>query len=417
VKRNPFRAGPAIGSLLRAAALGAMVLAAFPAAALAQKATAREEVGKPVEAAELLLKQKKYQDALARLRQADAIANKTPYETYLIAATRAAVDLESGNYPSAIEALETALSTGTLPPNEALKRIETLVQLNYQVKNYAKVALYAARYYDGGGKGPQPRILMAQAYFLSGDAANAAKTSLEAVQADAAGGRPPDESMLQILAAARYQLGDSAGYADALTRLLAIDPKKEYWASVLTAIRKAPGFSGRLELDIDRLAAATGALGGADKYMAAAELALEMGQSGTAKFLLDQGYAAGILGTGPEAPRQQRLTAMASRQSDDDLKALPRLAQDAEAAAGGSALVKLGEAYASFGRGSDAIAAFQKGIEKGGLRYPDDAKLHLGLAYLAAGDVDKAKEALNSVAGVDGAQALAQLWLIEAGVK
>ena len=335
----------------------------------------------------------------------------------MIEATRAAVDLESGDYSGAIKALEAVLSTTTLPPSEASKRVETLVQLNYQVKDYAKVALYGGRYYEGGGKDPQPRALMAQAYFLSGDLTNAAKISLEVVQSDAAAGRPPDEAMLQILAAAQYKLGDAAGYAEAMTRLVAVDPKKENWASVLAAIRRAPGFSGRLELDVDRLAAATGTLGGADKYMAAAELALEMGQSGTAKAFLDKGYATGILGNGPAALREQRLAAMASQQAGDDVKSLPQLAKDAEAAPDGSASVRLGEAYTSFGRYSDAIAAFQKAIQKGGIKYPDDAKLHLGLAYLEAGDTERATQTLNSVAAADGAQALARLWLIERGVK
>ena len=65
----------------------------------------------------------------------------------------------------------------------------------------------------------------------------------------------------------------------------------------------------------------------------------------------------------------------------------------------------------------EALIAFQKGIENGSLKYPEDAKLHLGLAYLQAGDLEKAKQTLNSVAGADGSQALARLWLVEAGVK
>jgi tetratricopeptide (TPR) repeat protein len=425
VRQIPFRAGhaggPVFGPLVLAAMLGlaggSVVPAIFAATALAQKATAREQVGKPVEAAELLLKQKKYKDALAKLHQADAVAGKTPYEVYLIAATRAAIDLEAGDDSGAIEALEAALATGILPPADALKRVETLGQLNYQAKNYAKAAEYGGRYYSGGGKDPQPRILMAQAYFLMGDAANAAKTSLEAVRADEVAGRPPSEPTLQMLAAAQYKLGDAAGYAGTLTRLVAIDPKKEYWAGVLTAIQKAPGFSGRFALDIARLSAAADTLEKPDQYMAAAELALQMAQSGTAKSLLDKGYAAGVLGTGPAAPRQQRLAAMASRQVEDDVKTLPQLAKDAEAAPDGPASVKLGEAYASFDRYGEAIAAFQKALQKGGLKYPDDAKLHLGLAYLKAGDPAKAKLTLNSVTGADGAQALARLWLIEAGIK
>jgi hypothetical protein len=51
------------------------------------------------------------------------------------------------------------------------------------------------------------------------------------------------------------------------------------------------------------------------------------------------------------------------------------------------------------------------------LGYPDDAKLHLGIAYLFAKQPAKAKEVLGSVKSANGAHDLAQLWLIQAGMR
>ena len=53
-----------------------------------------------------------------------------------------------------------------------------------------------------------------------------------------------------------------------------------------------------------------------------------------------------------------------------------------------------------------------EGLQKGGLKHPDDAQLHLGIAYLDAGQKDKAEAALGAVTGNDGARELAQLWLL-----
>jgi hypothetical protein len=54
----------------------------------------------------------------------------------------------------------------------------------------------------------------------------------------------------------------------------------------------------------------------------------------------------------------------------------------------------------------------EQGVRKGGLKRPEDATLHLGVAYLWAGQKDKARQALKSVQGTDGAADLARLWVI-----
>ncbi|HZB91141.1 MAG TPA: hypothetical protein VE397_06865, partial [Stellaceae bacterium] len=84
----------------------------------------------------------------------------------------------------------------------------------------------------------------------------------------------------------------------------------------------------------------------------------------------------------------------------------------AAAARNGVPSVRLGDAYASYGRYPEAIAAFQQGLGKGGLDHPEEAKLHLGIAWLAAGERAKAASMLESVAGEGGARDLAQLWLM-----
>ncbi len=382
------------------------------ALAAEEKLTAREQVGKPVRAAEQLLKEKKYREALAKLREADAVADKTPYERYVIEATRAVVALDMGDEAGTIKALEAVLATGILPPAEALKRIETMAQLSYQAKDYAGAVAYGERYYKEGGSDEGLRLLVAQAYYLQNDFAGAARTSRVIVQQEDRAGRAPKESLLQLLVSSEYKQKNEAGYRDALKLLVVRYPKKEYWRDLLATVPKQPGFADRFALDLDRLMAATGTLETQDQYMEAAQLALQQGLPGDAKTLLAKGYAAGVLGKGAGAERQQRLVAMANRQAAEDLKTLPQLGPEAAAAPDGLAWVKLGEAYASYGQYDNAIAAFRKGLQKGGLKHPDDARLHLGIACLDAGQKDKAEAALGAVTGNDGARELAQLWLL-----
>jgi hypothetical protein len=404
-------------ALLLAALLlpGALVWAS-PASAAEEKLSAREQVGKPVQEAEQLLKRKEYEKALAKLREADAVPDKTPYERYVVEATRAVVALDMGDDAGTIKALEAVLATGILPPSEALKRIETLGELSYQAKNYPAVIAYGERYYKEGGTEGSLRLLMAQAYYLENDFANAARVSRALLQEDARAGRAPKESLLQLLVSSEYKQKNAAGYRDALKLLVARYPKKEYWRDLLTSVAKQPGFADRLSLDLDRLMAQTGTLETQDQYMEAAQLALQEGLPGVAKALLAKGYAAGVLGKGAEAERHKRLAAMADRQAADDFNALPQRGREAAAAPDGRAWIRLGEAYASYGRYDEAMAALQKGLQKGGLDHPDDARLALGIACLDAGRKDKAEAALGAVTGNDGARDLAQLWLLSAQV-
>jgi tetratricopeptide (TPR) repeat protein len=139
-----------------------------------------------------------------------------------------------------------------------------------------------------------------------------------------------------------------------------------------------------------------------------AQLALQESQAAEAKAVLDEGFARGLLGKGAEADRQKRLLALAAQRAAD----APKVLAEAEAEAkDGNALVRTGMGYSGLGQHDKAITLIQKGIARGDLRNPEDAKLHLGIAYLRAGNKAKAAEAFRSVKGTDGTADLARLWL------
>ena len=56
------------------------------------------------------------------------------------------------------------------------------------------------------------------------------------------------------------------------------------------------------------------------------------------------------------------------------------------------------------------LQLMQQGVAKGGLKRPEDAKLHVAIAYLLAGDGAKAQAAFKTVSGNDGTADLARLW-------
>ena len=77
-------------------------------------------------------------------------------------------------------------------------------------------------------------------------------------------------------------------------------------------------------------------------------------------------------------------------------------------------MVSLGMSYVFSGQAAKGVQLMQQGIAKGGLKRAEDAKLHLGIAQVVAGDKAKAQATFKTVQGADGTADLARLWALYA---
>jgi hypothetical protein len=384
-----------------------VAIASAPLHAQAQD-SARPEIGKPLQAADGLFKQKKYKEALAEVAKADAVAGKTPYENYLIQRTRGSIAAAAGEYETAAKSFEAVIALGRSAPADQLKMIQAVAGLHYQAKDYAKAAQWSARYLKEGGTDPQMRTVLVQSYFLSNDCASVAKV----VGDNGEGGRRPSEAELQILANCYLKLKDNTGYISAIEKLVTYYPKKEYWTDLLNRVQKKSGFSDRLSLDVYRLKLATGNLTTANDYLEMAQLALQAGFPFEAKSVVDKGYAAGALGAGKDAERHKRLKDLAAKTADEPVKARAQAEKDAQADKAGTALVTIGYNYVTEGAPQKGLAIMEQGVQKGGLKRPEDAKLLLGIAQLQYGAKSRGLQTLKGVQGSDGTAELARLWML-----
>jgi hypothetical protein len=160
---------------------------------------------------------------------------------------------------------------------------------------------------------------------------------------------------------------------------------------------------------------ATGNLRESSDYMEMAQLALQAGFPAEAKKLVTDGFAKGALGAGPDADRHKRLRDLVAKQAEDDRKTFADDEKTAGGAKTGDHQVKIGYALVTNGEFEKGIGLMEAGLAKGGLKRPEDSKLHLGLAYLQAGNKAKATSVLRTVGGTDGTAELARLWLVLGG--
>lgn len=382
--------------MMAVTALGAACALGRPA--LAADAL-RPDVAKPLAAAQELYRAHKYRDALGKIAQAAAVPNRTPYETYMVEATRGATAMAAGDTGMAAQAYETVLNSGRLSGDEEQRTTAALAGIYFQQKNYPQAIRVAQRYLKAGGTDPEMHTLLTQSYYLSNDCSQVVSQLKASTDAQAKAGHAPDEAQLQMLATCAQKSKDTGAYRNALGMLVAYHPSPAYWDEMVSAIRGSPGYLSSLDLDIYRLRRATGSLTTADAYMEMTQLALVAGTPAEGRQVIDQGFASGVLGKDAQADREKRLQALAAKR-----------AQSGSDAANPVAPIDAGMNLVFAGHAAQGLSMMEQAIAKGGIEHPDAARLRLGEAYYVAGQKAHALQVLRTVKGTDGSGDLAKLW-------
>jgi tetratricopeptide (TPR) repeat protein len=389
-----------------------LLAAALLSAGLLNIATAEVSAGaaKPLKEASELLHANKAKEALAKL---NSIAPSGPNDTYMIARLKGAAYQKLGDNVAAAQQLEGAFNTGKVPPNEAGQLAESIAGAYAQAGNHAKAQQWIAKAKEAGDNSQTLRDLVAYEQASSGDYPTIARDAAASIQGAEAAGRRPAENDLLRLADAYRHTGNKAGDLQVKEKLVLNYPTSQYAGIYLSDLPGKPGFSSRYALDLMRLRLATGNITTAADYMELGQLLLQTGMATEAKTVVDKGYSAGVLGTGAEAARQQRLRDLANHSVDEEKGSISKRASDAAAQKDGNALVQVGMEYASMGDYDKAIELIQQGIAKDTLKHPEDAKLRLGVAMMQSGKMkQKAVAQLRSVQGTDGAPEIARLYSV-----
>jgi hypothetical protein len=392
---------------LHAVLCAALLLASAGFEAHAQ--SVRPEVGKPLQAAQALVKQRKGREAMAEIAKAEAVPNRTPFENQVIAQMKAAASSSSGDNDATIRNNMALLESGKVSGREAAPLVQGIAVAYYNKKEYGEAAKWTQRYFKEGGTDPAMRTVLLQSYFLGNDCAAVARMS-----GNDESNRKPTEDELQMLYNCNLKTRDVGGEVSAMEKLATFYPKKEYWTNLLSRVQKKPGFSDRLGVHVYRLRLATGNLTTAGDYMEMAQLAVQAGVPAEAKAVMDKGYASGVLGTGKDAERHGRLRDLVNKAIADSQAARAQDEKEALAAKDGNDLVKVGLNYVYEGNAAKGLPLIEQGIKKGGLRRPEDAKLRLGEAQLFAGKRQQAVQTMREVKGSDGAADIARLWVLNA---
>src|ERR1700716_1440143 len=301
-----------------AAMIAAATLVPSTAFAAEGKQTNSAKLAKPLKEAHDALNAKKYADAIAKLREAEGMAGKTPYDQHLINDMLGFAYARTQNYAEAAKAWEAELDDGFIPQSEVPTRVRQLAEANYQIKNYDKAIEFGTRAIKGGFADEELRTLVGQASYLKGDWKGTLRFEEGLVDTQIKNGQTPKSESLQLLLSACVKLNDSACETRALEKIVTYYPKPDYWYQLLFPMRQQTSGNEANLLQTYRLMSEVDVLRSPEDSSEMAQLALEQGSPGEAQHILEKGIAKGVF-TDPRAKaKNQRLLESAKKAAAPD---------------------------------------------------------------------------------------------------
>ncbi|MFC4931923.1 tetratricopeptide repeat protein [Massilia sp. GCM10023247] len=385
------------------------------APAAAQQNTVRPELAKLFDPAQVqpLVSAKNFTELQNRIAQADALPNKTPYETYVVTRMKMVHASASGNDAEFMKTAQQVLQSGFEAKEMQPKLVLAMADVSYKAKNYAAAVEQLKRYESMGGDMTTARPLLVRAQYLNKDYASAKTQLLQTVADTEKAGKVPSQEDLKLLLSAANETKDNAAYETAVQKMIAYYPSDEMWSEMIrVGVIRKPGFDQNNYLPVLRLQHAVTKKMREDDYVDLAETALRDGFPTEAKNVLDAGYAAGVLGKGANAKAHDSLRSRANKGAADDAKNIATGEASASKSKNGAGLVNLGWAYVTMGQYDKGIGFIQQGIAKGGLKQPDEAKIRLAAAQAKAGRKDEAIKTFESVKAGGGLSDVARIWAL-----
>jgi thioredoxin-like negative regulator of GroEL len=369
------------------------------------------KVGKPLKAAQEAISKEQWDEAIARIREAQAVEGRTAFDDYQINEFLYFASVKKGDYASAAPALEATLASGFVAPEVLNDRLKTLAQLNFQIKNYPKAIEFGKRWAEAAPDDPAAFELTGQAQYLTDDNQGSIETLNKAVESAKRTGKPVKEQWLQVILSAYDRMDDAAGVSKTLEQLAQEFPTPKYWEQLLDSIYATPDNDDRTVLEIHRLRDSVGVLQRADDYVEMADIAATIGIPNEALKAMEKAQVAEGADAKDKERRQGRIAEL-KRLADSDRKSLPGLEKEAPTAKTGETYYALGVGYLSFDELQPAATALKSAIQKGGLKRADEAQITLGRTLLKLKQTEEAKQAFAAVPQNSKLARNARLWAI-----
>jgi tetratricopeptide (TPR) repeat protein len=390
-----------------------------PAAAQTAACTGNGRISKTIAkqmvAAQDAMKAKKWQESLNKLKEAEAQPGaKSQFDQFHISEIRGYVYNNLHQDADAARELETGLNSPCMPEAKKPDRLKTLVAAYTRLRNYPKAIDYGNRAMKVSGD-PELKVLVAQAYFQSGNNKDAVRVMDEYLN----GTSKPKENDLLLVQAACAKVGDNACKKKVFEKLVVNYPKPDYWSNLMIEMTHNDNNDVQ-QLNVFRLASHVGVIKGVDQYKEYAQLAIDEKLACEAQTILEEGFTKKVFVDKRDVDVNTRLLNTAKTRCVAEKAGVAAAENAGATAATGDALVKAGAQQLVGGNPAKAVEDIQKGIAKGSLakgdpleaQRTDEAYLLLGIANVKNKNTPEAQKAFRAVKKDPTMASIARLWLL-----
>jgi predicted Zn-dependent protease len=396
-------------------AFGAFSAVVLPQAAVAQQKekTVNPKVGAALQAALAAGKNKQWDVALAKVKDAEA-EKKTAYEQFKINETLAYIYNGQQKYSSLAAIYEKQLEAPQfLTPEQTQSYPKIIAQIYFSAKEFPKAIEYSKRWLQDKPNDTDMLAMLGQAYYATKDNKLCKETLGTAIAAAEKAGNKPVENWLNTAQTCASNLGDDAAVTQAYEKLCRYYPKPEYWQPYLKKISRDKS-SDLASFHWYQLMDEVGALKEAEDFTNYAQMAMiDYGMPGESVRTLEEGFSKHVLGADEKKKMRHQNTLAKAKEAAQANKAMwPQLATEAESDATGQKNVELAMGYFGAEQYDQAITQLEKAIKKGGAKEPAHVKMILGIAQLKKNQRDAARTTFKSIASDPVLGKVATAWTL-----
>ena len=311
------------------------------------------------------------------------------------------------DYPQSLRYYEQVIAQPDIPLAMEINTRFTIAQLYFVQEKWQQGIDAMLVWFDLNEKpNAGAYVLLAQGYYQVKKYDLALGNVETAISMHEGEGKLPKEQWYNLARFLYFDKEDFDSALDVLNTLIIYYPKKQYWvqASHLYGEKKEE----QKQLALMEAAYEQGFLDRSSELVTMAYLYLNAEVPYYAGSVIEQGFKDELV---DDKSKNYELGGSAWAQAREVAKSIPMMEKAAAKSDEGELYVRLGNVYLDGDQFAKAADSVNKGLKKGGVKRPDQARLVLGMAYFNMGEYNKARKAFRDAGKDDRSEKYAKQWI------
>ncbi|MFK7977360.1 MAG: tetratricopeptide repeat protein [Halioglobus sp.] len=317
------------------------------------------------------------------------------------------IEYSRENYNGALKQYNNVVAQPDIPLAMEINTRFTIAQLYFVQEQWQKGINALLKWFDmTESPNANAYVLLSQGYYQLKDYNKSLTNVQKAISMYEAKGKVPKEQWYNLARFLYFEKNNVPKTVEVLEVLLKHYPKKNYWVQL-------SHMYGEQKKETKQLAAMETAyvqdmLDKGTEQVTMAYLYLNAEVPYKAAKVMDGGLKnKSIKGTS----KNWEIAGGAWRQAQEVKKSIPAMEEAASRAETGELYARLGSVYLDGDQFKKSISSINKGLKRGGVKRPDQARLALGMAYFNDGQYNSARKAFQAAGRDERSKKYAQQWI------